>query len=111
MSFEPRDYLHHILAEIDFMLGESAGLTAEQFMADATLQRAFARSFEIIGQAAKNVPPEFRQQHTDIDWRSMAGMRDRLIHAYFGVDYDLVWATVRTRLPELRDRISAILEA
>jgi uncharacterized protein with HEPN domain len=66
---------------------------------------------EIIGEAAKKVPDGFRAQHSNIEWRSMAGMRDRLIHDYFGVDYELVWDVVRNRIPELRRRLAAVLEA
>lgn len=84
MSFEPREYLRHILAEADYLIRESAGLTAEEFMTDETLQRAFVRSLEIIGEATKKIPDEFRARHPGIQWRAMAGMRDRLIHDLLG---------------------------
>ncbi|MGE0450571.1 MAG: DUF86 domain-containing protein [Vicinamibacterales bacterium] len=111
MSFEPRDYLRHILIEADYLLDRSAHLTIDHFRTDATVQRAFVRSLEIIGEASKKVPAEFRAEHPHVEWRAMAGMRDRLIHDYFGVDYDLVWDVVRNRIPELRRQILAILEA
>ncbi len=111
MSFEPRDYLRHILVELDYLIRQSAGLTVDVFRADETLRRAFVRSIEIIGEVAKKVPESFRTQHPDIAWRAMAGMRDRLIHEYFGVDYELVWDVVANRVPELRGQIAAILEA
>ena len=111
MSFEPRDYLRHILLEAEFVLERSAPLTIDAFRADPTVQRAFVRSLEIIGEASKKVPAEFREAHPHIEWRAMAGMRDRLIHDYFGVDYDLVWDVVRNRIPELRTQITALLEA
>jgi uncharacterized protein with HEPN domain len=63
MSFEPREYLGHILAEADYLICESAGMDAERFMADETLQRAFVRSLEIIGEATKKVPDEFRVRY------------------------------------------------
>lgn len=110
MSFEPRDYLRHILIETDFLLERSRPLTLDAFRTDATVQRAFVRSLEIIGEASKKVPADFREAHPEIEWRAMAGMRDRLIHDYFGVDYDLVWDVVRNRIPELRRQIAAILE-
>lgn len=109
MSFEPLDYLRHILAEADYLIKESIGLTEDGFLADETFRRAFVRSLEIIGEAAKKVPEEFRAQHQGVEWRAMAGMRDRLIHNYFGVDYQLVWDIVQNRIPELRDRIASIL--
>ena len=95
MSFEPRDYLRHILVEADYLLDKSAGLSYDAFAADETLRRAFVRSLEIVGEAAKKVPEDFRAEHPAVEWRAMAGMRDRLIHNYFGVDFELVWDVVR----------------
>lgn len=111
MSFEPRDYLRHILIEADFLLERSGPLTLDAFRTDTTVQRAFVRSLEIIGEASKKVPADFREAHPEIEWRAMAGMRDRLIHDYFGVDYDLVWDVVRHRISELRRQVASILEA
>lgn len=100
MSFEPRDYLKHILVEADYLAARSVDLKFEAFVADETLRRAFVRSLEIIGEAAKKVPDDFRATHAGVEWRAMAGMRDRLIHDYFGVDFELVWDVVRNRIPE-----------
>lgn len=111
MSFEPRDYLRHILVEADYLIGRSEGLSFEGFVADETLRRAFVRSLEIIGEATKKVPEEFRAAHQSVEWRAMAGMRDVLIHDYFGVDFELVWDVVRNRIPELRGHIVSILKA
>jgi uncharacterized protein with HEPN domain len=111
MSFEPREYLRHILVEADYRIAQSAGLTWDRFSNNETLRRAFVRSLEVIGEAAKKVPDDFRARHSSVEWRSMAGMRDRLIHDYFGVDYELVWDVVQNRIPELRRQIASILEA
>lgn len=110
MSFDPRDYLRHILIEADYLSERSAGLGFVEFAADQTLRRAFVRSLEVIGEAAKKVPEDFRAVHAGVDWKAMAGMRDRLIHHYFGVDYEIVWDVVSTRIPELRMQIRQILQ-
>jgi uncharacterized protein with HEPN domain len=81
-----------------------------RFLSDETLRRAFVRSLEVIGEAVKGLPDEFRREHDDIEWRAMAGMRDRLIHGYFGVDYEIVWDVVSRRIPVIRRRIGEILE-
>ncbi len=111
MSFEPRDYLKHMVAEAEYLAAHSVDLTLDAFLADDTLQRAFVRSLEIIGEAAKKVPDDFRVAHPNVEWRAMAGMRDRLIHGYFGVDLELVWDVVRNKIPELRAELVRILKA
>jgi uncharacterized protein with HEPN domain len=78
MSFESRDYLRHLLIEADYLVERSSGLSYDVFVADETLRRAFVRSLEIIGEAPKRVSEDFRTQHPTVEWRAMAGMRDRL---------------------------------
>jgi uncharacterized protein with HEPN domain len=109
MSSEPREYLRHILVEAEYLLTHSRDLSFDAFRNDETLCRAFVRSLEIIGEATKKIPAEFRAGYTDVDWRSMASMRDRLIHDYVGVDYDIVWDVVSNHIPPLRARVQSIL--
>ena len=109
MSRSPLEYLRHILDETLYLSRQTSGLSKAQFLADETLKRAFVRSIEIIGEATKQVPEDIRQQYAHIQWRAMAGMRDRLIHGYFGIDYDIVWDVVVNKIPELQQEIEEIL--
>jgi uncharacterized protein with HEPN domain len=109
MSLSPLEYLQHILDETDYLINKAQGLSHAQFIQDETLKRAFVRSIEVIGEAVKKVPDDLRQKYPLIEWRALAGMRDRLIHGYFGVDYDIVWDVVVNKIPQLRQGVEAIL--
>ncbi len=109
MSKSATEYIRHIIDEIVFLSKESASVSEEQFMHDEVRQRAFSRSLEIIGEAIKNIPDEYKSSHTDIDWKSFAGLRDKLIHHYFGVDYALVWDVVKNELPDLKTKLLPLL--
>ena len=89
---------------------QARSVTRELFLGDEVLRRALVRSLEVIGEAAKQVPAMFRARNPQIDWRVMAGMRDRLIHGYFGVDYEIVWNVASTDAPRLRRHLLELLE-
>ena len=109
MSPSVRDYLLHMLQETNYLLSAADGVDEEAFLHDETLKRAFVRSLEIIGEAAKQVPADVRQRHAQIEWRAITGMRDRLIHGYFGVDYEIVWDAVQRRILGLQREIMELL--
>ncbi len=104
MSYEPREFLRHVLAQADYLVGVSAGLSRAQLEEDPTVQRAVVRSIEIIGEATKRVPTDIREANPDVEGRSMARMRDRLVHDYFRVDLDIVWDVLQTKIPGLREK-------
>jgi len=109
MSASTRPYLQHILTETQYLVERMRGLKKDTFLGDETLKRAFVRSLEIIGEAAKQVPDDVKQRHSHLEWRAMAGMRDRLIHGYFGVDYDIVWDVVTNKIPALQRQVEDIV--
>jgi len=110
MAPTARDYLHHILDEAMYIGRSVKGIDKDTFLHDETLKRAFVRSIEVIGEAAKQIPDSIWQRYPHIEWRAIAGMRDRLIHAYFGVDYDVVWDAVCNKVPVLEKDIRQIIE-
>ena len=109
MSISPLDALRHILDEVEYLLAHKDEVDQSAFLEDETRQRAFVRSLEIIGEATKRVPEDFRTKYPEVPWKQMAGMRDRLIHDYFGVDYDIVWDVLTNHIPPLERQIERIV--
>ena len=84
----------------------TAGLTLDAFLADTKTQDATVRNLEIIGEAVKGLSSDFKKKHQDVPWQAIAGVRDRLIHDYAGVNWDIVWDVLQTKLPELRRQLA-----
>jgi len=109
MSKEPKEYLRHIFDECKFIVLSTSVLNKEDFLNDEVLKRAVTRSLEIIGEATKKIPANFKVKWSSIQWKNMAGMRDRLIHDYIGVNYSIVWDVVKNKIPQLLDQIEDLL--
>ena len=105
------ELLRDILREAEFLTQEAGQTTADQFLRDEVRKRAFVRSLEIIGEATKKVPAETRAAHPALEWKKMAGMRDRLIHDYGGVDYSIVWNVATNKAPDLVAELRLIVAA
>jgi uncharacterized protein with HEPN domain len=104
-------YLRHILDAINQVQEYAKDIKYEDFKTNRMVQDATIREFEIIGEATKNLSDELREKYQDIPWKDMAGMRDKLIHQYFGVDITAVWDSINDDLPPLKDKIIKILES
>ena len=108
MFHSDKQLLRHIFDEIAFLEEESGKLTPEEFLADGKSQRAFARSIEIIGEAVKNLSKELTSRYPNIAWKNIAGMRDKLIHGYFSVNYKLVWDVAKNVAPDFKEQLRRI---
>lgn len=103
-------FLQDILDSIELIEKRMKNVTYEKFVKDVDLQDMVIRRVEIIGEAVRNLPKEFRQKYSKIDWKSPADMRSTLIHGYFGIDLKIVWDTVIDDLPPFKKQIKQILE-
>lgn len=102
-------YLSHILNSIERIEEYTEGMEKDDFLSSNLVQDGTIRQIEIIGEATKNLSKILREKYSHIPWSDIAGMRDRLIHHYFGVDLKAVWSTVKVDIPTLKDEILAIL--
>jgi uncharacterized protein with HEPN domain len=111
MSKEPVEYLMHIRDECLYIISVIGDdLSKEIFIKDETLKRAVVRSLEIIGEATKKIPGDFKVKWSTVNWKNMSGMRDRLIHDYIGVNYSIVWDVIKNKIPELYSQIIKVIE-
>ena len=108
-----RDYSLYIkdildcIERIEEFIGD---MNFDQFLQDDKTSSAVVRKLEIIGEATKNIPKSITQKYDEVPWKEMARMRDKIIHFYFGVDYEIVWNVIKERLPEIKPTILQILE-
>lgn len=103
------ELLRHILDETVFVLDATEGKHKDQVITDPILSRAIIRSLEIIGEACTKLDPDFKALYPQVEWRKMAGTRNRLIHDYFGVDFDIVWDIIISKLTPLKENIEEII--
>jgi uncharacterized protein with HEPN domain len=103
------ELVKHILEEVSFIVDAVKGKDKESVINDPVLSRAIIRSLEIVGEASTKLDVEFKAAYPHIEWRKMANTRHRLIHNYFGVDYDIVWDIITTKLPDLETDIQFII--
>lgn len=107
---ECRDYLHDIVEAVNDVESFVDDMTFEQFKKDRKTLNAVVRSIEIIGEASKNIPINLREKYTEIPWKKMIGMRDKVIHGYFGVDVKTLWDTVKDDVPPLKQLVQKMLK-
>lgn len=108
---DDRVYLQHILDEMTYLESLRSALTYEDLTNDKTTEHAVTRALEIIGEATKNIPDTIKKENPKIPWKFMAGLRDKVIHGYFAINYEIVWDVVQHKLPELEPEIRSLYDA
>ncbi|MFQ6089353.1 MAG: DUF86 domain-containing protein [Candidatus Methanofastidiosia archaeon] len=105
-----RDYIEDILNSIQEIEDFTAGMEFEDFIDDRKTLNAVIRSLEVMGEAAKKIPNDIRTKYADIPWKYIAGMRDKLIHEYHGVDLEIVWEVIKKEIPPIKPLFEKILK-
>ncbi len=110
MTKSPRVYLGHILESIEWIEKDAAGMTPEQFLDNVPIQDAIIRRIQIIGEAVKKLPDDIKARASEIPWRKIAGIRDKVIHDYVDVDIELVWEIIQKDLQPLKAAVLKLVE-
>ena len=110
MKKDPEIYLGHILEAIEKIKRFSKDMDRDEFLENDLVMDAIVRNIEIIGEATKNLPEEFKKENPEIPWKDIAGMRDRIVHFYFGLDFEVIWDTVQIDIPDLEKKIRKALK-
>ena len=104
------EFLNHILDECNYLLKEYRENSFDEFLRNERLSKAICRSLEIIGEAGSKISFDLKGKYSLVPWREMSDIRNRIIHHYFGIDYDIVWDTIKTDIPELKEWVELILK-
>ncbi len=110
MKKDPKIFIDDIIESIEKIEKYTKGKTEDEFLDNDEIKDAVMRRLEIIGEAVKNIPDSFKNKHLEIPWKQIAGMRDILIHEYFGVIMERVWDTAKKDIPELKKQILKLLK-